>query len=333
MDQNKFAEILRRYIQGNASRDEKKFIDAWYNNVENGADDQDIPNDNELWLHFEPLIRRHINREPHKIRRHSFINWYSTGVAATIFVVIGLYFVFNKVSLDPQQSQKEMVAIQWEEVINNSDVPKRIVLSDKSSVTLGPKALLKFPKQFIGNERTVYVRGDAFFEISHDTTRPFFVHVGEVTTRVLGTSFNINSDEKKVVVSVKTGKVSVTANSTKTEAVVLTPNQQAVYDKANELLSKGIVESPTTILSAEELTKLRFEEQSASKIFEAIEKIYGIHLVFDKETFSNCLLTTTISDDDLFKKLDVVCQAIGATYERNVDRIIINGAGCKKQDY
>ena len=95
------------------------------------------------------------------------------------------------------------------------------------------------------HKREVHLEGEAFFEVAHDTLRPFFVYTGNITTKVLGTSFTVSARENVVFVEVKTGRVSVTQTTQKsasprhtlTEEIILTPNQKAVYNGQQILMA------------------------------------------------------------------------------------------------
>lgn len=67
---------------------------------------------------------------------------------------------------------------------------------------------LKFPLHFVGNQRAVYLEGEAFFEVTSDSLKPFVVKTAEVNVKVLGTSFNVMNytDEAKVEVALLKGK-------------------------------------------------------------------------------------------------------------------------------
>ena len=83
------------------------------------------------------------------------------------------------------------------------------------------------------------------------------------------------------------------------------------------------------ILPEEEIRRMRFEEAPVTEIFKALEKVYGVEIDFDEALFSTCRLTTVISKDDLYGRLDIICNVIGTSYTLHEDRIVISGAGCK----
>jgi transmembrane sensor len=162
------------------------------------------------------------------------------------------------------------------------------------------------------------------------------VYTAEVTTRVLGTSFTIKArpGEKDVTVTVKTGKVSVYRHQGKTESTaalnetILTPNQKIIYDRQKDKVSRMLVEDPQTIVPAEEVKKLHFEDASVSEIFAALERVYGVAIVFDTKALYACTLTTSIAGGTIYNRLDMICKAIGTTYTVEETHIVIHGTGC-----
>ena len=69
----------------------------------------------------------------------------------------------------------------------------RLLLSDGSSIWLNADSYLKYPVVFNGNERRVYLNGEACFQIKADSTRPFYVETQDLTVKVYGTVFNLNT--------------------------------------------------------------------------------------------------------------------------------------------
>jgi transmembrane sensor len=150
----------------------------------------------------------------------------------------------------------------------------------------------------------------------------------------LGTSFIVKAfpQDKNVTVVVKTGKVSVYATEDKVNAkreIILTPNQQIVFDENQNKIARKIVEVPLPVLPADEIKRMRFEDASIKEIFEAIEKIYGVEIEFNEALYSSCTLTTTVSEGGLFSKLDIITSAIGAHYVLEENKVVINGTDCK----
>jgi ferric-dicitrate binding protein FerR (iron transport regulator) len=101
-----------------------------------------------------------------------------------------------------------------------------ITLIDGTKVWLNSESSLKYPTDFVGNERLVTLTGEAYFEVAHLNDKPFKVIANNQTVEVLGTHFNINSykDENVIATTLLQGSVKV---STANKTLILNPGQQA----------------------------------------------------------------------------------------------------------
>ncbi len=338
MEQNDFQKILRKYLQGEALPEERKMIDAWYASMGKDTDDHGVPeelaSDDFGWAN----IYAHVKKSKRRDKQRKLLPWYSAGIAASLItMIVSLIFFLNDNSDDIRRTKANEPSLTWQNFVNTTNLTQVIVLPDSSKVAIEPESKLKFSSVFNKTKREVYLEGEAFFQVTHNAKVPFFVHANEVTTKVLGTSFIIKAIkyEREITVVVKTGKVSVFTSPKKEEdslavkEIILTPNQQITYDKEEKEISKTLVKKPQAILPEEEVRRMRFEEAPVTEIFKALEKLYGVEIDFDEALFSTCRLTTVISKDDLYGRLDIICNVIGTSYTLHEDRIVISGAGCK----
>lgn len=342
MDRKRFLEILDKYLEGRAAPEEEKVVDAWYERMaRSGVDGLEGEDEDALEQRYLSIIKKRIGKRAGEYR---IVPWRSLAIAATIIFALAASFaiwlgIVNKKehNISPLAST-ESSDLVWESVSNSGKEPYRFVLPDGSTILLEPKSEVRFVAGFRGEERFVSLEGEAFFDVRPDPNKPFVVHARELTTKVLGTSFYVRAfkDDKDVAVSVRTGKVFVTTssldgNDIPKEEVVLTPNQKVVYDKVHQKLARAIVETPEMILPYEEVRKMRFDEAPVPEIFKAIEKVYGVELVFDSTIYQSCTLTSVISDGVLFDRLNIICQAIGARYTLEENRILIEGSTCNTE--
>ncbi len=102
-----------------------------------------------------------------------------------------------------------------------------MVLEDGTRVWLNSDSRLRFPAVFTGGQRRVFLEGEAFFEVAHDTERPFTVETSEQELTVLGTSFNISaySNDAVTVTTLVEGSISLRAQEG-TDDLMLRPGQQ-----------------------------------------------------------------------------------------------------------
>src|SRR5690606_1488289 len=115
----------------------------------------------------------------------------------------------------------------------------RITLSDGSQVWLNESSTIRYPEHFEKDKREVLLSGEACFDVGPDKKRPFVVKTSKVTTRVLGTSFNVNAYQKEpqTKVTVETGRVAVSLagdQKEQREVAQLTPQQELVVNNQNK---------------------------------------------------------------------------------------------------
>lgn len=121
-------------------------------------------------------------------------------------------------------------------LLNRLVVPRgaefMITLEDGTRVWLDSETELRYPTNFSTEEREVYVRGEAYFEVAKMQDKPFIVKVDQMSVNVLGTKFNISTRVENVVQTVLIeGKVRLESNG---KQMVLKPNQKADFDSERE---------------------------------------------------------------------------------------------------
>jgi transmembrane sensor len=283
MERKDFLVILKKYRSGTATPDEKKLIEGWFRAVE-AANPVRVPDDIELKEQDWSNIARHIrNTNTVKKRGRITLHWYSTGIAASLVIACAVYFfVINRQHADiVAWKDVESSALSDLKRVSTGNTSRVAVLPDGSEVTLAPESELRFSASFEGSQREVYLEGEAFFNVSRDTARPFLVYTSQVVTKVLGTTFTVKAfrEEKNITVAVRTGKVSVytqrdqeAKNADSALRIILTPNQQVVYNKEEHTVARMIVDSPQKIIPEEEIKRMRFEDATVSKYLRRLKR-------------------------------------------------------------
>jgi transmembrane sensor len=271
-------------------------------------------------------------------------NWLKGAAAVLLFGFLSTWFYNNHFVFNNSESTyNELIKenyIGLVEQANHTSKAQIITLSDGSSVLLKPNSKLSYPKIFTGNTRKVYLSGEAFFEISKNPKKPFFVYANEIVTKVVGTSFRIKAyaDLPNVEVIVRTGKVKVRSNplitNSKEKEIVLLPNQALRFTRQNLTFNKitDITQDESLVPTQGNIEQLSFEftDIPVAQIFKTIEQAYLVNIDFPLEKLKNCHLTTSLNDQPLPEKLKIICKSIGnnTNYEMNGNQIIITSDGC-----
>ncbi len=331
MSENQIGALLRKYLEGRATSSEKKLIDEWYDSLHESAERSNLSEDERKALrkYYWESLKSGMAVDRGKTRRMAPAVLLA---AASVSILVSISFFFFRQGQEVKFTGGD-ISYEAKHAINDTDSAMAVTLSDNSQVVLSPGTELEYPVQFSGSTRKVRLSGEALFDIERDETKPFYVYARDVVTKVLGTSFQIKAypGDEQVRVSVLSGKVSVyreTESEDDSMPVVLTPNQEAVYSPEDQKVARTIVSDPKIIISDEEVMKIHFEGAPVSEIFKALERMYGITIVFDESKFSDCTVTTSINGKDLYERIDVICEITGASYTTQDTTIVIHGTGC-----
>jgi len=246
--------------------------------------------------------------------------------------------VFDSYTYTQQTGAKKLI-----EQVNTSGKSLNISLPDGSTVVLSTNSRISYAIGLNDSmTRDVYLSGEAFFEVKKNPQKPFRVFTNEIVTKVLGTSFTVRSFErdKTIKVIVRTGKVNVysqttksnkkeTANSRKFEGIILTPNQQITYIKQDKKFEKELLEKPQIIAPEIIPQSMVFTDAKLLDVLELLKKAYGINIMYDADILKGCTITADLTDESLYRKLDLICAAIDAKYEVIDSEIFIEATACK----
>lgn len=294
-----------------------------------------------LWQEIDRKITRYemaSSREPERI--HHFHTYAVAAALGLIVICAGAWYALRPVSEHGVEAGLQQVVSESDfvEEVNTSANVLRLHLSDGTVVSLESMSKLKYRRGYSGMPfREVFLTGEAFFEVAKNPGQPFLVHADQVVTRVLGTSFRVKAsdDNKEVVVSVRTGKVSVYALSegegdeeSRKNGVILLPNQQVTYLRDQDSFGKSLVAQPEILLPNVRESDFIFENTPIREVFKVLQKAYGVEIIFDEEVMSSCFITAPLGSEPLFEKLKIICRTIGARYEIIDARVVITSTGC-----
>ncbi|ODS80919.1 MAG: hypothetical protein ABS46_12990 [Cytophagaceae bacterium SCN 52-12] len=263
-------------------------------------------------------------------------SWWQAAAAVVVLTGIALT-VWRGRSTPPAYAYDQLVktsSLPLKEVANVQSGPQLVLLPDGSRVTLSADSRISFARDLDKQaNREVFLTGDAFFEVTRNPQQPFLVYADGLATRVVGTSFSVQTGNKKVSVVVRTGRVMVYPMQTadtpplSDEKSILTPNQQATFMTDNLQITRSLAEAPQE-LEAHEAGRFQFDNTSIDDVFSRLENAYGVPIVYDKAIMKNCRLTVPMGDEPFFTKLDIICRAIGAGYKVDNTQVVITSTGC-----
>lgn len=349
MHRQSFLALLQRHLDDSCTPAEKQVMDRWYDLLDDEYDEKTSPVSKEelrevLWAKIKdqisPAEMRVLSSRERRWWQHRALYW----AAASVLLIFGIAYLFQQPDHFPGQAgelEQALSAGQWHEERNTGATSRWLVLEDSTRISLEPGSSIRYATPMPPKLRSVYLRGNAFFDVAKDTARPFVVYSGDILTKVVGTSFRIRSAGENFEVSVATGRVVVEKAPTEgadappsnTDGVVLTPNQKVTYFTKNKHFVMSLVDNPLPIglppTPAEEKDLFQFEELPLELVLSRIEDVYGVKVILANESLLSCPVTADLSNQPLYTKLEILGAALQTTFEVKGTSIILSGGNCE----
>lgn len=204
-----------------------------------------------------------------------------------------------------------------------------ILLSDGTKVWLNAGSKLIFPQKFAGKNRKVFLKGEAYFDVSENKDIPFIVSTDKMNVTVHGTEFNMrdyDSDNEMEVVLIE-GSVSLKGNSVMNifgKEIKLLPNQKAVFKKAeNETTIESNVDIAYYISWKEGL--LEFNRESILNVFKRLSQFYNVRFITENSVELNRKISGKLDlKESLEDVMKVVSDAAPISFQIDHDRVFVN---------
>jgi transmembrane sensor len=202
-----------------------------------------------------------------------------------------------------------------------------IHLPDGSTVVLNTSSKLNYPTAFTGRTREVYLSGEGYFDIRPVPGQPFLVHTGKLTTRVLGTTFDIRAYPGDGAIDITVTKGRVQVLNERKNLGTLSANQQIHFVPETEAARQQTVDiQPIVAWRPREIFYDNITMDSAAR---ALEQRFGVSVAFVNPNIKACRVTATFSPDDgLEDFLAVLCGVTQSTYVVRGRSVSLDGKGC-----
>ncbi|WP_129717428.1 FecR family protein [Pedobacter sp. SYP-B3415] len=318
MNEHELSRLLEKYRAGTCTDDELRALSGWYNELDLPADAAPIDEKglaNEMLTDFRQRIDMPSTPKRVSLRRY-------IPVAAALLAGITLAIVlFRHTGFKPSAD----ATAQHAQVVKAAH-NRFVQLPDGSRVILKAGSRLNYGASFNLKTREVTLAGEAYFDISHDKSRPFIIRTGALSTRVLGTAFSIRAypEQAKITVTVTRGKVRV-EDKTRVLAV-LTPDKQMVYSsKSASVLSQNIDATDEVKWVKQNLS---FDNDGFGAIADRLAERFETPVEFDP-ALRNCPTTIAFSGNETIEEaLHVLCLTRGASFKKQKGGYYISGEGC-----
>lgn len=202
-----------------------------------------------------------------------------------------------------------------------------VILEDGSVIKLNSGSELRYPSSFEGkSKREVFLKGEAFFEIAKNTSKPFVVKTDEMYTQVFGTVFNISNYDEDTISEVVLVEGSIGVGAEKDSngelLTMLKPSQKLTNSK---ILNQSFFIEDVDVTPYIAWTKgiVYFENEKMSEIIKKLERQFNVQIVNESDILGELRFTGMFDKEDIDLVLKTIQTHTYFNYTKNGKTIII----------
>ncbi|RKD90235.1 FecR family protein [Mangrovibacterium diazotrophicum] len=322
---------IRRFLEGKTTPEESNKIKQWLSVPQNEAVARmilgDLWTNNEIHLKgqkpdFDTMLLKTKFRIPtdsiNQINKHSrsnvnrFIQLFYR-VAAVLILPLMLFtaYLYFQKPVVPVSPSAENAGFGIREIYTKPGTRTSLQLADGTRVWLNDGTTFRYPEQFTGAKREVYVDGEAYFEVEADKQHPFVVNNPMMKTLVTGTHFNVNgySKDQFFEATLLEGKIQLESKSGNAE---LLPGEQLQFNVDAKKMVQREVKSSSAIGWID--GRLIIQNERLELALKKISRWYNIDIVMDDKSISDYELTCTLENEKVDQCMNLISNALQIRY-------------------
>ena len=315
MDQKTILSLIEKYLNGTATREERETLLDWYRREADQPATWDVSSPEDisgLKTRMLGQLKQHVRKTRKPV---SLLHRWRLAAAVLVLAAGGL--VMSRIFLPGNRHVPEKA------LLTGKGERKKIRLPDSTLVWLAPCSELKYPEQFEGNQRIVQLSGEAFFEVTSDAQHPFIIHTQSLTTKVLGTAFNIHAYPEDTLITVTLLNGSVVLN----DEQHLMPMQKGFFGKNSGSLS--YVDDPdATLMLQRREGELEYNNVKLGVIAKDLERLFNVTITIEEDA-KNCLFYGRIkANEDVDEFLTKLSRVVGVKVNTKGNKYFIHKGKC-----
>ena len=290
-------------------------------------------------LNVEPIITTFRKRNK---RRILFL--YVGGIAASLLLIVIVSYFRNG------RQQTKLNATLLPAKVTYTSRPgerKSLQLPDGSVVLLNAGTTIKFSPGFNVTNREVFLKGEAYFKVTHNAQKPFIIHTNYINVKVLGTEFNVKAypEDKTTEATLIRGSVEVTLNDKFREKIILKPNHKVIVQNnlaparaspdsiANarktipgKIKMMDVMVNPvdSTVMETSWIeNRLNFNDETLAEVAIKLERWYGIKVTVEGDIARAYKYTGIFENETIDEALKALQRSLFFHYKVEDDKIFI----------
>lgn len=195
------------------------------------------------------------------------------------------------------------------------------ILPDGTKVWLNSSSYLKYPNIFSGQTREVTLDGEAYFKVTENTKKPFIVHSGNSSVKVLGTEFNMDAYSSNGFIATTLVNGSIQFNyqneDDTSSSVIIEPNEQIYFDKKTSQTQVCEAYVPKDI--AWKNGQIILKETPLSEILWILSKRFNVEFKIKNPAFYKYSFTGVFTNQQIERVLEHFKRSSGIRYNINYE--------------
>ncbi len=299
-------------LLGAESRQVDLDADALWDRIRAGMEDATVVGPSAPAREVKPSLR--LVRDAGKPSgRRTFLR----GVALAALAAAALLYVRMGVPSEDQPAAEE-----FRTYATNAGERLSLTFPDGSVAILSGESTLLLPHDFGEGSRDVHLDGEAYFEVTSDSSNAFRVHTSRMVAQVLGTRFSVTaySSDATELVAVAEGAVSVVGSSD-TVSVILRPNDMVRLSPAGQLIPYRSIQVDQFFNWTRGLVE--FDQTQLAEAARRIERNFGVEVHIADSALAERRFTGSVRAFSLYADLQGLAVLLDATYSRDGNRVVL----------
>ena len=260
------------------------------------------------WQHMKNRLRHHAPRKRNVLLRAVS---YVAAIAALIAMTIYATYTFAV----PEPLEYTQISVPYGE-------SQKFTLSDGTVIAINSGSTLIFPKSFTSNTRTVFLTGEANFDVAKNPDKPFIVKTQHAAIEALGTKYSVQAypENPFTKATLIEGCIRVDIPGEADRSFTLKPDNQLIYSHNDKAVS--VIQVDAAKLASWEKGYLIFQGASFKEITQALERKYDVEIFYDGHIKPQSYHVKFTPDESLADALDVLTMLIEPShYKINGERV------------
>ena len=296
--------LFEKYLRNEASADEVAQLHAMMRHdaqVQFIFENELHHSDSSMDQNTRHKLFQNISRQVYTDKERGFLQ--KTWKKALYWAAIFILPVISAFSVYYYFTPKQQITNHPTEIIARNGEKAEVVLPDGSTVWINSGSKIRYDDAFNRKQRSVFLEGEACFEVAKDKDRPFVVKTKTMDIQALGTIFNVRSydDDEQTFAVLLEGKIKVNASG---QEQILTENQRATFNKNTHVLTTDNVRSVD--FAQWRNGNLYFDNQTFEDIARTLSRIFNVDIRFASDTLRSMRFSGTLGMSGIQNALDIL---------------------------